>query len=151
VREADVLYANDAEALLVRGRLIAVVELAPGYAAGEQAADHDLLFIDPRNRVFLRADGAVVLPLSGSRGEATLETESLAWAREQPITVVVTSTAAGPSLHVVVDGGQDVSAADPEDVGALALPDPPRVHILGDRSSSQECADLRAVGFYRQL
>lgn len=149
-READTLVANNAAELLVRGRLIAVLEFAPSYAAGEQAVDHDLLFIDPRNRVSLRTDGTVVMTLSGSLGKVTLTTEALSWAREQAFRIEIKNSPSGPTLHVIVSGGKDVLVTDPEDVGGIALPEPPRIHLLGDRAGSQECADLRSVAFYRQ-
>ena len=64
--------------MIWNGWLNASLERAPNYASGEQQANHDLLYLDSANRVFLRAsDGAIVIPLTGSRAAATLATESL--------------------------------------------------------------------------
>ncbi|WP_437875703.1 hypothetical protein [Sorangium sp. So ce513] len=145
-READVLYANNAEWLIWKGWIKAVIELAPNYASGEQLADHDLLYIDPGNRVFLRAsDGATVMTATGSRGAATLATEGLSWEREQALLVEITSSPAGLSLRVTVDGEQEISVDDPTVVGALSIPESGRIHILGDPGGSQERADLRRI------
>jgi hypothetical protein len=150
-READVLYAPDAAALLGSGRLNAVLEFAPNYASGEQAVDHDLLFLDPENRVFLRAsDSAIVLQLKGPEHAVTLTTGSLVWAREQDFRVEVTNSPVGQSIYVAINGGQDVSVSDPTDLGDIALPDPPRLHILGGPAGSQECADLHLIVFYKR-
>ncbi|WP_437777603.1 phage head spike fiber domain-containing protein [Sorangium sp. So ce1097] len=148
-READVLYANNAEWLIWKGWVKAVIELAPNYASGEQLADHDLLYIDPGNRVFLRAsDGALVMTATGARGVATVATEGLSWEREQALLVEISSSSAGLSLRVTPDGEQEISVDDPAAVGAISIPASGRIHILGDPGGSQECADLRRVEFY---
>ncbi|MGK3968800.1 hypothetical protein WMF38_37645 [Sorangium sp. So ce118] len=148
-READALYANNAEWLIWKGWIKVSLEFAPNYASGEQLADHDLLYIDSGSRVFLRAsDGAIVMTVTGSRGSATVETEGLSWEREQAFQVEITSSSAGLSLHVTTEGAEDVSVDDPTDVGAIAIPESGHIHILGDPDGSQECADLRRVEFY---
>ncbi|WP_433929683.1 hypothetical protein AB3662_38460 [Sorangium cellulosum] len=148
-READVLYANNAEWLIWKGWFKALIELAPNYASGEQLADHDLLYIDPGNRVFLRAsDGALVMTATGARGAATLATEGLSWEREQAFLVELSSSPAGLSLQVTLDGEQEISVDAPAAVGAISVPESGRIHILGDPGGSQECADLRRVEFY---
>ncbi|WP_437632188.1 hypothetical protein [Sorangium sp. So ce854] len=81
-READVLYANNAEWLIWKGWSEAVIELAPNYASGEQLAEHDLLDIDPEDRVSSRASGgALVMTATGARGAATVATDGLSWER----------------------------------------------------------------------
>ncbi|WP_129579374.1 MULTISPECIES: hypothetical protein [Sorangium] len=151
-READVLYANNAEWLIWKGWFKAILEFAPNYASGEQLADHDLLYIDSGTRVFLRAsDGAVVMTVTGADGSASLATESLSWEREQAFQVEVSSSPSGLSLRVALDegdGGKDVSVDEPAAAVAIAVPESGRIHILGDPDGSQECADLRRVEFY---
>lgn len=148
-READVLYANNAEWLIWKGWVKALIEFAPNYDSGEQLADHDLLYIDSGSRVFLRAsDGAVVMTVTGSRGSETLETESLSWEREQVFQVEVSSAPSGLSLRVTLDEGKDISVDEPSAVGAIPVPESGHIHILGDPDGSQECADLRRVEFY---
>ncbi|XXX75071.1 hypothetical protein WMF30_46195 [Sorangium sp. So ce134] len=150
-READVLYANNAEWLIWKGWFKAIIEFAPNYASGEQIADHDLLYIDSGTRVFLRAsDGALAMTVTGARGSATLETESLSWEREQTFQVEVSSSPSGLSLRVDLDekDEEDVSVDEPADVGAIPVPESGHIHILGDPDGSQECADLRRVEFY---
>ncbi|XXU54454.1 hypothetical protein WME81_42765 [Sorangium sp. So ce1078] len=148
-READALYANNAEWLIWKGWVKALIEFAPNYASGEQLVDHDLLYIDSGSRVFLRAsDGAVVMTVTGSRGSATLETESLAWEREQALQVEASSGPSGLSLRVTVDEGEDIEVDEPAVVGAIPVPESGHIHILGDPDGSQECADLRRVEFY---
>ncbi|AUX47156.1 uncharacterized protein SOCE26_086680 [Sorangium cellulosum] len=148
-READVLYANNAEWLIWKGWIKASIEFAPNYASGEQLADHDLLYIDAGNRVSLRAsDGAIAMTITGARGSATLATEPLSWKREQTFKVDVLSSPTGLSLDVVIEGGEEISVVEPAAVGAVPVPESGRIHLLGAPEGSQECADLRGVAFY---
>ncbi|WP_437673359.1 phage head spike fiber domain-containing protein [Sorangium sp. So ce131] len=148
-READVLFASNAEWLIWKGWIKASIEFAPNYASGEQLADHDLLYIDPGNRVSLRAsDGAIAMTITGARGSATLATEPLSWKREQAFKVDVLSSPTGLSLDVVIDGEEAISVVESEDVGAIPVPESGRIHLLGGPEGSQECADLRRVAFY---
>jgi hypothetical protein len=145
-RDAERLSVAAASDVAPGGWFHVVLVFAPNYASGEQGADHDLLFFDAQNRLFVRAsDSAIVLQAEGTD---MLEMPGLTWERNQELTVEVISTEAGRTLRVAgADGGE----ASANDTAAGAVPVEGPLHLLGDATGSQECADLRAITFHRPM
>lgn len=114
--------------------------IAPHYASGEEASDHDLLFVDAQNRLFVSEDDSALVLLS--QGQEVLRTGALAWARDEALEIEISIAPSGAELVVRGDSigtfsVRGTAAAWP--TGALIL--------LGDILGSQEGADLRAVSF----
>jgi len=140
-RQAEKLYAPAASDLAPGGFFNVTLRIAPHYASGEQAVDHDILFFDVQNRLYVRAaDSAVVLQ---AEGMDVAETEPLTWARDEELTIEVTNTESGRTLRVVA--GANESAAESMDPGSFPVTG--AIHLLGSDTGAQEGADLRAITF----
>ncbi len=142
-REAEKLYSTVPADLAPGGYFHVVITIAPNYASGEQSFDHDLIFFDPANRAYLRAQDHALLVLA--EGATVLSTPPLSWSREQALRIEVANTPAERRLRVTGADGGDVTDASPV---AGAFPSVPALHLLGDETGSQECADLRSITFF---
>jgi hypothetical protein len=121
------------------------IRFAPNYASNEvsTSGEHDLLFIDGDDRLYLRFfDRRVVLEIGGQ----TLESPMLPdWQREDEITVEAIHSTKVRFLHVkspALEWSMDASAQ----VKVTGKAD---WYILGNSNGAQECADLRYIGFFK--
>jgi hypothetical protein len=134
---AETVY-SDAKQFAPNGWFDITLVVAPHYASGEALSDHDLLYFDENNRLFVGTDGSVVLRTGGS----DVATGPLTWTREAALTVVARSTETVRQLSVA-------GASPPfETSGGPSMPITPlpeRVFILGGPTGAQEGADLRAI------
>lgn len=140
-READKLYVNAPAVVAPSGYFHVKIRFAPNYASGETtASEHDLLYIDASNRLYLRfLDGKIVLRLGGQ----DLESLPTTWQREQEITVEAIHSPTERRLRVT-----GVSPSDLADVPGEPIPLAKPFYILGNDTGPQECADLRYLGFF---
>jgi len=142
-RKAERLHVATPSDVAPGGWFHVTLVVAPHYASGEQAGEHDLLWFDGLNRLYLRADGAVALQAEGSDA---LVTAPLTWKRDQALTIEVKSAPSGRSLRVA--GAEEGEVSD-EDPSGIALPLPvAKFFVLGSDIGSQEGADLREITFF---
>jgi hypothetical protein len=138
-RAAEKLTATD-PCLTPDGWLDAEITLAPNYASGEQMAQHDLLYFDDQNRLYIDTNNTVVLALNAV---PALVSDTLTWSREQELTVRVKTSASGEELTVLGASSGASSKTAPTAPKLAAGP----VTILGGAQGAQECADLRHLQF----
>ncbi len=140
-RAADVLSLSSPALVAPGGFFDATIVVAPNYTQAEQGSDHDLLFFDTNNRVFVKAsDHKIYLRIGG----VDVVSSALTWSRNQAITVHASHLAAGRAL--VVSGATSGNGTTTGTaVAAITLP--ATAYVLGNASGAQECSDLRALGF----
>ncbi len=139
-RAAESLWSEIPGELAPLGWVDATITFAPHYKAGEQMAQHDLVFFDLDNRVYVDLDSTIVARFSG----VNLSTNPLSWDRDQVLTVSVRSNTVERRLGVAgatTGDGETTAAA----VGAVPLP--AKAYFLGNASGSEEGADLRGLSF----
>lgn len=144
-REAEILFCPRPEALAPGGALHVELRVAPNFAHDEQGAEeHNLLFFDDKNRLFLRkSDHKVIFRVGG----VDVATEALAFGRDQELTITAKSTPGG-EMSLTVAGATSGDGTITGGPGA-AIPAPTSgvVTILGGPAGAEECADLRSIKF----
>jgi hypothetical protein len=104
-----------------------------------------LLFGNTTNNVRIELEkGRVVIECSGNNLIGP-QLGTLVWTREQELTVEVHVGKNGRKLSVSGAKEGNFEVSDAED---RPWPTNSDVHILGDPSGAQECADLRYIGFF---
>lgn len=142
-RAADVLSIPSPAGISPNGFLDVDLTWVPHYAHTEQSADHDLLFFDSNNRLFLQQSTAqLVLRIGG----ADVLSSALTWSRNQAIRVRAQHRSAGRAL-VVSGATSGNGTAAGSSSSALSLP--ATAYLLGNASGSQECGDLRSITFFQ--
>lgn len=140
-RAADVLSVASPSVIAPGGFFDLTIVVAPNYATAEQAADHDLLFFDTNNRVFIQQSTAkVVLRIGG----ADVLSSALTWSREQGLTIRAAHKASGRTLTV---SGATTGNGTATGGAASAISLPGTAYLLGNASGAEECSDLRSVLF----
>jgi hypothetical protein len=145
-RAVERLYVNDPPTYFPGGRFHVTMVVAPFYGSGQlpQSANHDLLFFDSLNRVYIErmaANTRVCMAVAGS----ALCTSAVSWQPDREITINAVSSATGTELDVTIEGQVPLELTG--GMGpAVALG--PTVHLLGNTLGAQECADLRRVTIY---
>ncbi len=149
-RDAELLYSDIPAELIPGGYFEVSFVLAPRYASGElpAAAEHDLLWLDDENRVFLRAhpsggSGAALCLLVGG---SQLCGGHVTWPRERELTITAEHSA---SRRAVSISGQQSGNGDTYATAGLPInmSNYDYVLLLGDGDGAQQCADLRSLGF----
>jgi hypothetical protein len=142
-RTADVLVCSSPSLLAPSGFFTRIdLTFAPNFASTEYVADHNLVFFDTNNRIFLRqTDNKVVLRLGG----ADIVSNAAAWSREAALRVVAVHTKAGRRLLIAVNGATVSDSGIQSAAAAVSLPG--SVGILGTGSATAECSDLRRLAF----
>jgi hypothetical protein len=140
-RAADVLSIPSPTLVAPGGFFDMTLTVAPNYSQAEQGADHDLLFFDSNNRVFIQqSTHKIVLRIGG----VDVLSSALAWSREQGLTVRAAHQASGRTLTV---SGATSGNGTATGASAAAITLPATAYMLGNASGAEECADLRSVGF----
>jgi hypothetical protein len=112
---------------------------APNYATAEFVADHNLIFFDAANRIFLRqADKKIVMRIGG----VDIASSALTWSRNQPIRVEAHHKTTGRRLYITgASSGNGETTAGA--VAAIGLP--LAIYVLCDAAGAVECADLQRL------
>jgi hypothetical protein len=136
-RAADVPSVATPSAIAPSGYFDVTYAIAPNYATGEQGSDHNLLYFNSTNRLFLRqSDAKLVLRIGG----ADITTGALSWMRNQTLWI---RAAHGPGGRVLfVSGSAPVTGSA---VSAISLP--ATVYLLGSNTGPEESSDLQFVSF----
>lgn len=141
-RAADVLRAAP-EVIAPNGFYHMVLRYRPHYSESEQAVDHNLIFFDESNRLFLRqADAKLVLLVDG----AELVSAALTFSRFQDLTITIEHSATRRRLLVAgatTGNGDTVGAPS----AAIALPFG-WAFLLGGSSGSEEGSELVGLDFH---
>jgi len=145
-RAADKLYSSLPSKLIAGGHFHVKLVFAPNYASNEaSAARHDLVYMDENNRVtmLLAPEGGTLLLKTG--GKELKASAPATWSREQALTIEASSTSTIRELSL---SGATTGFFAISDMQIETSPTNKNVHILGNTSGAQECADLRSVVFY---
>jgi len=152
-RDAETLYSNTPEALIQGGYFKVTFVLVPRYASDEllQDAQHDLLYLDDDNRVYLKSrindnDGEYYIVLCITVGGSQACGGMVSWPRESELTITAEHS---PNQRVATISGHETgngdAAAQVED--PIVMGDYDNVYLLGNAVGAQECADLRSLVF----
>jgi hypothetical protein len=145
-REAERLFIDNPDAYFPGGFYSVDIVFAPLYGATDLAmgAQHDLLFFDTNDRIFIERGAGGSRFCLASSGEPSVCTGALAWTAEEEILVEATSTGSERTLSVTIEG--QVPVTPPAGTAAAAISLGSTVELLGDGSpGAQESGDLRRV------
>lgn len=145
-RAADVLSLSSPSIIAPGGYFDMLKVFAPHYATAEQGSDHNLLYFDANNRLFLRqADSKLVLRLGGANNTVS---SALTWSRETPLCIRARHTPREQVLEVLgATAGNGVASA----AAAAAISLPATAYLCGSNTGAEECSSLYAVQFQRPL
>lgn len=142
-RAGDVLTASPS-VVAPGGYFDIDLTFAPNYSQAEFAADHNLFYFDANNRLYLKqSDQTMILRLAG----ANVASGAFTFAREDAIRVRATHRKNGKRLQVAKNGAVVYDSGGLS--AAAAISPPASVGVLGDATTTTECADLRALTIYR--
>lgn len=142
-RNADVLSFATPSLVAPTGRFDMRLIVAPHYASTEQANDHDLLFFDSNNRLFIQqSTSKLVLRLAGN----DVLSSALTWSRNQALTIRAVNKSNGASITV---SGATSGSGSASGSAQTAISLPGTAYLLGNASGPQEASGLRAVQFLR--
>lgn len=136
-REAESLFSDAPSALAPGGFLDVTIRVAPNFRHDQQgSAEYNLLHFDQTNRLFLRkADHKLVLRVAG----IDLESDALAWDRDQELTIAVKNPEGG-SVSLSVTG-----ASSGDGTRWAARPHRYRHPRAGSSRSSEATAALKSA------
>lgn len=140
-RAQDLLTCPSAALIAPGGFFNWDLVFAPHYASTEYAADHNLVFFDSNNRVYLRqSDNKIVVVVGGHASVSS----ALTFTRDDAVRVRVSHTAAvGQTLSVFVND-QQIGSTGVDGTVKTAISLPATAGILGDGATTSESADLRS-------
>jgi hypothetical protein len=142
-RGADVIQLVGPTTLIEGGFFDLDLLIAPAYAQNEMAtgAEHNLLFVDANNRLFLReSDKAVVLRLNA----VELAVAGQVWARNSTVRVRARHLAGQSQVEIntATGGGSASGPAQPALVIGGA------VYMMGTAAGAEEAADVRRISWH---
>jgi len=142
-RNADVLSIPTPAGISPNGFVDVDLTWVPHYAQSEQGVDHDLLFFDSSNRLYVQqSTSKIILRVGGSN----VLSSALTWSRNQALRIRAQHRSNGRTL--VVSGA---TTGDGTTTGGAqsAISLPGTAYLLGNASGGQECSDLRSILFMR--
>lgn len=146
-RAADVLTVGTPSNIAPGGYYDVDLTIAPNYAQGETSADHPWLYFGAGSQLYYKqSDQKLYLQVPGA---SDIASGSLTFSRETAIRVRATHRADGRRLRVWTDSNGTIVYDSGVQVAANALSLGSSVGVLGDTSTSAECADLRSITVYR--
>jgi hypothetical protein len=121
--------------------------VAPNYAQNETAADHPWLYFGAGSQLYYKqSDAKLYLQVPGA---SDIASGALTFARETGLRVRATHRRGGRRLQVWNNAtGASIYDSGPQ-AGASALSLGASVGILGNATTTAECADLRSVTVFR--
>ncbi len=143
-RAADVLSVASPSNIAPGGFFDIDLTVAPNYTNAEQAVDHNLIYFDANNRVYVQQSSSkIVLRIGG----ADVLSSALTWSRETAIRVRAKHTARGRQLVITgaTTGNGDTGTQSPS--SAISLP--ATAYLLGISTGAEESSDLRDLFIYR--
>lgn len=147
IRDADSLYSKSAQEILPGGYFHVIVRVALNYARDEGFSNfHHLLFINSTNNLRIDLTNKKVTLVGVSNTLSGPTSGALDWDREQEIRIEAQVTPTGRMLSVSGAKAGNFTISDMEN---KPWPENGTVWILGDTSGSEECADLRYIGFFK--
>lgn len=143
-RAADVLAVGAPARLAPGGFFDLDMTVAPNYTQAEQAADHNLVYFDANNRVYVKqSNSTVVLRIGG----VDLASSALTWSREAAIRIQAQHRAGGRRL--IVTGATTGNGDSAIQSASAAITLPATGYLMGSNTGAEECADLRDLLVYR--
>ncbi len=143
-RAADVLSVAAPKNVAPGGFFNLDMTVAPNYTQAEQAADHNLVYFDANNRVYIeQSTHKVILRIGGSN----ILSSALTWARETPIRIRAQHTRHGRRL--VITGASSGNGDSGLQSASAAMTLPATSYLMGGSSGAEECADLQTLLVYR--
>ncbi len=137
-RAADVLSVAAPANVAPGGFFELDMLVAPNYADTEQSADHNLVYFDTNNRIFIQqSTKKVVLRIGG----ADVLSSALTWSREAPIRIHALHRPGGRKLDVAGATSGNGSSGLQSAAAAISLPG--TSYLMGSNTGAEECADLR--------
>ncbi len=138
-RAADVLAVPAPANLAPGGYFDLDLTFAPNYSSADMGVDHDLVFFDSNNRVFVQQSTLkIVLRIGG----ADVLSSALTWSRETAIRVQAKHLSTGRSLTI---SGASTGNGAASGVAVSTFSLPATAYVLGNASGAEECADLRSL------
>lgn len=138
-RAADLLTVAAPSNLAPSGYFDLDLTIAPNYANGEMATDHDLVFFDSNDRLFIQQS---TLKIVMRIGGVDVVSSALTWSRETAIRVQAKHLSTGRTLIV---SGATTGNGTTTDTAVSAVSLPAAAYLMGNASGPQECADLRSI------
>lgn len=139
-RAQDLLTITSPSAVAPGGFFNIDMTVAPNYSQAEFAADHNMLYFDANNRIFLRqTDQKMVLRIGGSNVAIS---GALTFAREDALRIRAQHTSVGKRLRVDKNGSSVYDSGLLSPGSAITLPG--ALGLLSDGATTPESADLRA-------
>lgn len=147
LRDADRLYTSNTNEVLPSGYFHIIVKFAPNYAANEGSeAFHHIFYVNTGNQLRIELEQGKIALESGGKSLTGPGSGSLVWSRDQELLVEVKVTPRGRTLSVSGATAGNFTVSDAEN---RPWPTDTRLYILGTSGGSQECADLRYIGFFK--
>jgi hypothetical protein len=145
-RAADVLSLSSPSTIAPGGYFDVSKVFAPHYATAEQSVDHNLVYFNDNNRLFLRqSDSKLVLRLAGANNTVS---SALTWSRETALRIRARHTPREQVLEVLgATTGNGVASA----AAAAAISLPATAYLLGSSTGAEESSSLYAVQFQRPI
>lgn len=135
---------------------MAAASLAPGgyfnldftmglhYTQAENAADHDLVYFDANNRIYVKqSDQTIRLRLGGS----DTASGALTWARDDAIRIQAQHRKLGKKIVVLKNGVSVYDSGLLSPASAISLP--ASAAFLGNGTTTQESGDMRILEVFR--
>lgn len=139
-RAADVLSVTAPSQLAPGGFFDIDMTVALNYTQAEQAADHNLVYFDANNRVYVKqSNHTIVLRIGG----VDLASSALTWAREAGIRIRARHAASGRRL--IVSGATTGNGDSGTQSASAAITLPGTAYLMGSDTGAEECADLRSI------
>lgn len=142
-RAQDILTADPAS-VAPGGYFNLDFTIAPNYAQSEFTADHNLVYFNANNRIYVKqSDQTFRLRLGGS----DTASGALTWARDDAMRVQARHSEGGKRIVVSKNGTVVYDSGLLAAASAITLPG--SVGVLGDTTTTTESADLRSLRILR--